>query len=158
MSALLSKVEEFANEHYAGHFTVIKTNKNWHACFGVLDEKEEIKYIHSGKSFEDVLQKLLNEPLDSSGVRVGEDNFDFHGFEDVYAIKINDKHWFPDYYHPEKEHVLVFTTEKKAFKEVELIKKRPKYSELDLKVVRVEEETLIHFKKGIHRQTIRELQ
>lgn len=156
VSELLSKIEVYANEHHNGNFSIIKSKTKWHSCYGILEEKEDVSYIHSSESFENALYKLLDDPIDSSGIRDSEHDFDYHSFQDVYAIKINDKHWLPDYNNPE-ECIRVFSTEKKAIKEVEYIKKSPKYADFDFKVVKVEEETLIHMEKGINRQTIREL-
>lgn len=156
MSNLLSKVEDYANEHHEGDFSVIKTKGKWHACFGIIEDKEDVLHIHYSETFEGVLQELIDDPIDSSGIRDSEYDFDYRSFQDVYAIKINDKRWLPDFSSP-KERIGVFSTEKKAIKEVEYIKKRPKYVDFDFKVVKVEEEIFIHMKKGIHRQTIREL-
>jgi len=73
----------------------------------------------------------------------------------MYAIKINNEHWFSDHYRDNR--VLLFTTEKKALKEIEFIKKDPKWFTIDLKVVEVEVETNIDFEKCISTQTVREL-
>jgi hypothetical protein len=76
----------------------------------------------------------------------------------VFAIKINGTHWLLDVLHPKKDRIDVFSTEKNAIKQVEYLKKHSQFTNIDLQVVKVEEEILIHMKKGIHRQTIRELE
>lgn len=156
-SSLLSKVESYANKHFNGELTIIKRNNGWHACFGTIEAEKQIVNMHLGNSIEDVLQSLLDDPIDAFGITEEDYPFDIHSFEEVYAIKINDKHWLPDYIHPEREHIHVFSTEKKALREADYLKKMPQYANFDFKVVKVEEETFIHSKKRIHKQTIREL-
>lgn len=79
----------------------------------------------------------------------------------MFAIKVNDKHWLPDYHSSSKsdnfDYVLTFTTEKKALKEKESILKMPSYAGLKLEVIEVEEELDIDIENGICKQSIREL-
>lgn len=74
-----------------------------------------------------------------------------------YAIKINDKEWMPEFRHGENTHnlMLTVTTEKKAQKEIDFIKKF--HPHLDLMAVEVEEEIHIDSKNNIVKQTIHEL-
>jgi hypothetical protein len=59
LSSLLSNLEFYANEHHEGKFSLIKTHGKWHACFGVLEDADEILYIHSSDTFEGVIQNCL---------------------------------------------------------------------------------------------------
>lgn len=167
LSDLLSKVEAYANEHYDGHFTLMKFTSGWKACYGTIEDREKIAYMCSGKTKEEVLQNLLDDPIDVYQIaEIGEDEF-FICFEQtrtVYAIKItdnkiNDKYWLRDVsmnHHDDWVHV--FSTEKKAQKELDYVKKHSKkLSSLDLKVVEVEEELFVDSRKGIHKQIIKEL-
>lgn len=70
----------------------------------------------------------------------------------MFAIKVNDKGFMPDYYR-NNDQVLTFTTEKKAAKEVERIKKRHPHLQLD--IVEVEEEVIIDFEKLEVKQNIK---
>ncbi len=72
----------------------------------------------------------------------------------MFAIKVNNKDFMPDYYN-NNDMVLTFTTEKKAAKEMERIKKYR--SQLKLDVVEVEEELIFDSENGTVKQTIREL-
>ncbi len=136
MIDLLSQVENYANKYHEGDYSLLKTKENLYACFGLLENKEDIKYIHTGVTLEEVLQKLINDPINYLGEKDNEDNFDLHSFEEVYAIKLNDKSWLPDDAYSEKGHLKVFSTEKKAIKEVEYFKKIAKYAHIDFKVIK----------------------
>ncbi|MCM3165117.1 hypothetical protein [Metabacillus litoralis] len=77
----------------------------------------------------------------------------------MYAIKINDKHLLLDIFRfgEDTDQVLTFSTEKKAVTELEFIKKQPKWENINLKVIEVEEQVTIDPEKGIYEQKIIEI-
>lgn len=159
-TALLSEIKEYADTHYDGMFTILKYRNTWCVCYGIFEDSPILANMHSGETLEDALQKLLEDPIDATGMNYSEHPYDFHGFEDLYAIKINKKHWLPNHHkneHVQGENIQTFTTEKKALNEIKYLQKHEQFSNLDLKVMKVEVETFIHLKQGIHKQTIREL-
>lgn len=62
-SDLLNKVIEYANKHHDGHFTLMKFTTNWRACYGTINDRFEIGKMVSGNSKEEVLKKLLKNPI-----------------------------------------------------------------------------------------------
>ena len=64
LTDLLTKVTAYANEHYDGHFTVMKFTTNWRVCYGTIESRDEIGFMRSGKTLEEALQNLLDDPID----------------------------------------------------------------------------------------------
>lgn len=62
-SYLLSQVEAYANEHYDGHFTLMKFTGNWRACYGTSNSRDEIQQMRAGKTMEEALNNLLDNPV-----------------------------------------------------------------------------------------------
>lgn len=55
----MDKVIEIANKKYDGHFTLMKFTTNWRFIFGTIDNREEIKYMESAKTLDEVLDKAI---------------------------------------------------------------------------------------------------
>lgn len=60
---LLLKVIEEADKNHDGHFTLMKFTTNWRACYGTVTDRFEIDFMLEGKTKDEVLQKLLDRPL-----------------------------------------------------------------------------------------------
>lgn len=59
----MNRVIEIANEKYDGHFTLMKFTTNWRFIFGTIIDCEEINYMHSGNTIDEVLDKAFENPI-----------------------------------------------------------------------------------------------
>ena len=50
----------YANEHFDGHFTVMKFTTNWRVGFGTPMDREDIEQMCEGKTFEEAAQRALD--------------------------------------------------------------------------------------------------
>jgi hypothetical protein len=48
-----------ANEHYDGHFTIMKFTTNWKVCFGTPADRDDIDVMPTGKSLPEAMVKAL---------------------------------------------------------------------------------------------------
>lgn len=64
----LHRVIEHANQYFDGHFTIMKFTTNWRACFGTIEETDQIYFMVSGTTFENALENLLENPVDSAKI------------------------------------------------------------------------------------------
>lgn len=60
---LLSQVIEHANKNYDGHFSLFKFTTNWRVCYGTVCSRGDIGQMHYGNTMDEVLQKLINDPI-----------------------------------------------------------------------------------------------
>jgi len=60
---LLNNVVDYANENFNGHFTLMKFTSNWRACYGTVEERDQISQMVEGKTKDEALQKLIDNPI-----------------------------------------------------------------------------------------------
>lgn len=60
---LFDKVVDYANKNVDGHFTLMKFTGNWRACFGTIELREQIGQMAVGKTRDEALQNLLDNPV-----------------------------------------------------------------------------------------------
>ena len=57
--ALLSDLNDIANQHFDGHLTVLKFTTNWRVGFGTPEYRDDIEAMSEGKTFREAAGKAL---------------------------------------------------------------------------------------------------